>query len=370
MKKSSSGNGLSIAMILVGVLILAASGILVGMQVGNVTRQSAIEASLAEKKAYEEALAAAEHEEAMKAQAEAEKAAQEQAVTITPSPIPDDIVVTPEQLAAMSEAIKGAGTAATSMVFSYADAQKNAGISLNIGNTAADGTTPDAAVADPAAQTATVQTPAVPRTICIDPGHQAQEMTDEEPNGPGSSVMKQKVSSGTTGEWSGKEEYEVNLEVSLKLRDILVSRGYTVVMTRETHDVTLSNVERAQIATTANADIFVRIHCNSEDVSDVAGVLCYGPASDNPYLTPEIIDNSQRLCEVLRDNQCAVTGQKALNNLYQNDMTGINWATMPVSIVEMGFMSNETEDLFISSDEGESQIAEGLANGIDAYFAG
>ena len=230
-------------------------------------------------------------------------------------------------------------------------------------------------LAGSAAQTAGITitptpTPLPTKIVCIDPGHQAEEMTDTEPNGPNSTEMKQKVTSGAYGEFSGKNEYEINLEVSLKLRDILVSRGYTVVMTRETHDVTISNVERAQIATAANANIFIRIHCNDVDESEVNGVLCYGPASDNTYLPQEIIENSQRLCEVLRDNQCAVTGQKALNNLYQNDMTGINWASMPVSIVEMGFMSNETEDLFLASEEGQNQIAEGLANGVDAYFAG
>ena len=355
------------AMILVGVLILAALGILIGMTAGNRVRQTAIEEELAEKREYE-AKMQAEREAALKAAEEARKAADESAAagTPTPTPIPADITMTQEQLTAAAEAIKGVGVAGTSTVFAYADAQKNAGISLS---TEIAGQTD----ADSAGQTAGVTpTPtAVPtRIICIDPGHQAQEMTDTEPNGPGSSEMKQMVTSGAYGEYSGKNEFEIVLDVSLKLRDILVSRGYTVVMTRETHDVTISNVERAQIATAANADIFIRIHCNDVEESDVTGVLCYGPASDNPYLTREIIDNSQKLCEVLRDNQCAVTGQKALNNLYQNDMTGINWATMPVSIVEMGFMSNETEDLYMASEEGQNQIAEGLANGVDAYFAG
>ncbi len=368
MKKSSDGNRLSIAMILVGVLILAASGILIGMQVGNSVRQTALEAELAEKREYE-ARAQAEREAAMKAAEEAAKAeaAQNQAAP-TATPVPADITMTAEQLAAAAEAIKGVGTAGTSTVFSYADAQKNAGISLSTDSAGqADAADPSQ---DAAAGTTPSPAPQVSRIVCIDPGHQAEEMTDTEPNGPGSSEMKQKVTSGAYGEFSGKNEYEINLEVSLKLRDILVSRGYTVVMTRETHDVTISNVERAQIATAANADIFVRIHCNDVDESEVAGVLCYGPASDNTYLTQPIIENSQKLCEVLRDNQCAVTGQKALNNLYQNDMTGINWATMPVSIVEMGFMSNETEDLFLASEDGQNQIAEGLANGVDAYFAG
>jgi N-acetylmuramoyl-L-alanine amidase len=51
-----------------------------------------------------------------------------------------------------------------------------------------------------------------------------------------------------------------------------------------------------------------------------------------------------------------------------DDMTGINWAQMPVSIVEMGFMSNREDDLYMASEAGQSAIARGLANGVDAYF--
>lgn len=227
--------------------------------------------------------------------------------------------------------------------------------------------TPTAVPTEAAAPT---PTPATGKIVCIDPGHELMEILEEEPNGPGSDVMKQGVTSGAYGEASGKNEYEVVLEIGLKLRDILASRGYTVVMTRETHEVTLSNVARAQIATDANADIFVRIHCNGVDDTSVKGVMCYGPSGANPYLSADLITNSQRLCELLRDNQCAVTGQNPMENLYQDDMTGINWATMPVSIVEVGFMSNAEEDIYIASEDGENAIATGLANGIDAYFAG
>ncbi|MGX8728361.1 MAG: N-acetylmuramoyl-L-alanine amidase [Lachnospiraceae bacterium] len=213
-------------------------------------------------------------------------------------------------------------------------------------------------------------TPAVAtKIVCIDPGHELTQITDLEPIAPGSSEMKQGVTSGTEGATSGKTEYQVNLEVSQLLRDILKERGYEVVMTRETNDVTLSNVQRAQLATAANADIFVRIHCNGLENTEINGVLCYGPTEGNPYLTREVIDGSRRLCQLLKDNQCAVTGQKALDNLYEDNMTGINWATMPVAIVEMGFMTNPQEDLYMASPEGQQAIATGLANGIDAYFA-
>lgn len=207
------------------------------------------------------------------------------------------------------------------------------------------------------------------KIVCIDPGHQLHSMTDKEPIGPGSGTMKQKVSSGTAGRWSGKNEYEVNLEVGLKLQKELVSRGYTVVMTRTTNNVTLSNVDRAKIANNAGADIMVRLHCNGVDNSGVTGVLCYGPTLSNPYRSRSINQKSRKLAVLLRDYQCRATGQRARDNLYQDDMTGINWCDMPVTIVEMGFMSNRTEDLNLASGSFQDRIAQGLADGIDAYFA-
>jgi N-acetylmuramoyl-L-alanine amidase len=71
----------------------------------------------------------------------------------------------------------------------------------------------------------------------------------------------------------------------------------------------------------------------------------------------------------MRDSQCEETGQTALDNLYQDDMTGINWAEMPVTIVEMGFMSNYDEDMFLTSEDGQDQIVRGLVNGVDEYFS-
>ena len=218
--------------------------------------------------------------------------------------------------------------------------------------------------------TMTPDTPvAAAKIVCIDPGHETTQITDPEPVAPGSAETKPGVSSGTEGVASGKTEYQVNLEVSLLLRDMLEARGYQVVMTRTENDVRLSNVDRAKIATAANADIFVRIHCNGLDNPEINGTLCYGPTENNPYLSREVIEGSRRLCELLRDNQIAVTGQKYLDNLFEDNMTGINWATMPVAIVEMGFMSNAQEDLFMASAEGQQKIATGLANGVDAYFA-
>ena len=216
--------------------------------------------------------------------------------------------------------------------------------------------------------TVAVKEKAKGKVVEINPGHAAKANTGREPIGPGSTTTKQKFTSGTQGVATGLAEYELNLQVSLKLRDILVARGYTVYMSRTTNDSTMSNAERARKATADGADIYVQIHANSVDSSSVSGVLNYAPASNNPYLSKSVIANSQKLATLLTKYQCAKTGQRARSNIYANDMTGINWSTVPTSIVEMGFMSNASEDRFMANSANQKLIATGIADGIDAYF--
>lgn len=59
--------------------------------------------------------------------------------------------------------------------------------------------------------------------------------------------MKAKASTGTSGSFSGLPEYQLNLNVSLLLKDILEQHGYQVVMTRTDNDTAISNKERAEL---------------------------------------------------------------------------------------------------------------------------
>ena len=205
------------------------------------------------------------------------------------------------------------------------------------------------------------------RVVAIDAGHQAKGNSEKEPIGPGSSTMKAKVAAGAEGISTKLPEYKLTLSVSQKLRRILEERGYKVIMIRESNDVNLSNAERAEIANKSGASIFVRVHANSLDNNSVHGTLSMCQTAKNPY-NGNLHAKSYSLSKKITDYVCAATGFKNRGVQETDSMSGINWCTIPVTIIEMGFMSNPEEDQKMAQDDYQELIAAGIANGIDAYF--
>lgn len=212
------------------------------------------------------------------------------------------------------------------------------------------------------------QAEAARKVIAIDAGHQQKGNSALEPNGPGSKTKKAKVTSGTSGSATGLPEYKLNLQVAKKLKKELESRGYEVVMIRTKHNVNISNVKRAQTANDAKADAFVRIHANSAGDSSVQGALTIAPTNQNRYLSGKIRKESRRLSDKVLKAFCKATGAKNRGILYTDTMTGINWCKVPVTIVEMGFMSNPAEDRKMASGAYQKKMVKGIADGLAAYL--
>ena len=205
------------------------------------------------------------------------------------------------------------------------------------------------------------------KLIAIDPGHQAKGNSEKEPNGPGASEMKAKVASGTQGTATGIPEYQLTLAVSLKLKQELINRGYQVYMIRETHDVNISNAERAQMADKSGADIFIRVHANSLNDSSIQGALTMCQTANNPY-NGSLYSKSLSLSKAVVNGICSQTGFKNRGVQETDSMSGINWCNIPVTIVEMGFMSNAEEDKKMATEEYRDKIVKGIADGIDEYY--
>lgn len=221
---------------------------------------------------------------------------------------------------------------------------------------------------DSAVSDVTTEEPAAnSHVVVIDPGHQGQGDSTTEPNGPGSSTMKARVAGGTHGTTTGVYEYQLTLAISQQLQAELEKRGYTVYLTRTSHDVNISNMERAQYASSVGADIAVRIHANGSDNASVSGALALAPSSSNPYIA-YLSDSSWNLSKCILDAYCAATGMRNQGVSTSDTMTGINWSTVPVTILEMGYMTNPTDDVNMEDPAYQARMVQGIADGIDAYF--
>ena len=216
--------------------------------------------------------------------------------------------------------------------------------------------------------TPTPQPPLTGITIGLDPGHQARANNATEPIGPDRSEEKSKCSGGTRGIASNVYEYQVNLDVAKKLKALLEQAGATVVMTRTENDVNLSNRERAEFMNEHEVDLAVRLHCNGTDDTTVRGAFMLVPAKD----CTETFSENVRAATAIIESYCAVTGigmRKHGGITYRTDQTGFNWCKRPIVCIEMGHMSNETEDLLLTNAAFQDKMALGIFEGILTYFS-
>lgn len=204
--------------------------------------------------------------------------------------------------------------------------------------------------------------------ICVDPGHCVTPETGKghrELVSPLSDETKPLYTTGTAG--ANMTEEKLNLSVGLQLRDALEALGAQVVMTREVSEITISGIERCEIAHAAGADVAVRIHADGSTDPSVHGVSVLIPAGDL-LGTPSIVAPSARLGELMVNAVAAQTGANNLGTIPRTDMTGFNFSEIPTVLIEMGFMTNAQEDANLERSDYQAQIVDGMVQAILAWY--
>ncbi len=220
---------------------------------------------------------------------------------------------------------------------------------------------PKASAAPPASKVAAAR-----RTvICIDPGHPSE------------------VASGR-GMQNGTNETRVAWEVALRLKSILETEGYEVVLTKSAEDELVKNRDRALVANRARAALMVRLHC---DASIESGFAVYYPdrrgqtkdGTSGP--SPSVIEESRRAAEavragmaeglagVLKDNGVRTDNQTKVGREQGGALTGSIFSEVPVVTVEMVVLSDRDDAEFIKAEEGQQKMAASIADGIKRFVA-
>jgi N-acetylmuramoyl-L-alanine amidase len=201
--------------------------------------------------------------------------------------------------------------------------------------------------------------------ICIDPGHGTPPAVgaQREPIGPGSRTLKVKDGGGAPGEAA------VVLAIARRTRALLLTRRYRVAMTRTGPTFRYGNggnVARAQFCNRRRAALMLRIHADGSADSSRRGVATLYPALRRGW-TNDIFGPSRRAARVVQRALARATQAPDLGTVVRSDLTGFNWADVPVVLVETGFLSNQAERRLLHSSDYQERIARGLAKGVTAF---
>lgn len=163
---------------------------------------------------------------------------------------------------------------------------------------------------------------------------------------------------------NGVQETDINLSISLLLRDKLLKEGAKVIMTRQSDKAVASNNStlgqelqaRVDIAEKNNADLFISIHSNSNPDKSIAGAMTFYPKDRSSQLALEVQ-------KALIEQTGAVDKGVASATFYVLRNT-----TMPSILVETGFVTNAQEALRLNDNSYQNKIAQGVFNGAVRYL--
>ncbi|MDU7904663.1 MAG: N-acetylmuramoyl-L-alanine amidase CwlD [Peptostreptococcaceae bacterium] len=182
------------------------------------------------------------------------------------------------------------------------------------------------------------------------------------------------IDPGATNEDKSILEKDINLQITLKLRELLESSGCLVLLTRE-EDTSLYEEEagkttrqkynenlknRRKMIEESGVDAFVSIHLNKFEQSKYYGAQTFYPEgqNDSKLLSQFIQDELKRVVD--KTNQRKIKPSKDIYLLKENKI--------PSVLIECGFLSNEKESKLLNDEKYQEKVAWAIYAGIQKYF--
>lgn len=172
----------------------------------------------------------------------------------------------------------------------------------------------------------------------------------------------------------GTEEKDINLDIVLKVREILENRGIKVILTREgdsgifdksaetIHEKKVSDMHnRLAIINSSNADLFISVHMNAFTNSNSNGLHVFY-SRNHPECEALASDIQQRISSITGAKSHAVKTASETLYLMKNPQPA-------AVLVECGFISNPQEEKLLNDDIYRGKIAFALADAICAYLS-
>ncbi|MGW6390104.1 N-acetylmuramoyl-L-alanine amidase [Streptomyces sp. NPDC055103] len=224
------------------------------------------------------------------------------------------------------------------------------------------------------------------RTVVVDPGHNpgnfrhSREINAKVNIGTG---RKECDTTGTSTNGTATQavytEAAFTLDVSHRLRDLLVARGAKVVLTQDADRPWGPCIdERARIGNEAGADAVVSVHADGSAVGHRGfHVILPARVSSGAADTAPIVGPSRELGEDIADRFARATGTAPSNYLgsgtgldVRDDLGGLNLSTVPKVFVECGNMRDPKDAALLTSAAWRQKAAQGIADGIGTYLNG
>ena len=188
--------------------------------------------------------------------------------------------------------------------------------------------------------------PLLGRVIYIDPGHGGVD--------PGA-IYKE------------IEEEDINLEISLKLRDLLEKNGAIVYLTRDgDYDLSITKnrrkrsdlSNRVNMINNSNCDLYLSIHLNSESTSSWRGAqVFYDDINKNNLIFAQIMQ------EEFKEKLKSSREISEVKTIYLNKNVNV-----PGLLLELGFISNPNERYLLRQNNYQDKINEAILNGIIKFL--